>query len=96
MTQAAVTVFIDTDHMGDAIDASLLFRLGMIQVLGRELELDVKVNEDGDSVKIKIEQMVETGSAMCNGYFRVEPTSRAFPRKVTNDEDGFYDDTEEG
>lgn len=78
MTRAAVTVFIETDHEGDAVDAGILFKRALHQALGgNRLTL---TPPNWRQINITIHDAMETGLAAGNGYLWLEPTSKAFPR----------------
>jgi hypothetical protein len=79
MTRAAITVFIETDHEGDQVDAGFLFKLALHRALnGNQLSITPR---NWKPINITIHDVMETGMAAGNGYLWIEPTSKAFPRK---------------
>jgi hypothetical protein len=81
MTRAAITVFIETDHEGDALDAGILFKMALHRAFNGKLS--IKLPAWDKPISIAIHDVMETGMAAGNGYLWVEPTSKAFPREVT-------------
>lgn len=79
MTRAAVTVFIETDHEGDAADAAQLFRIALHRAIGGNTLTIQPPN--WKTINITIHDAMETGMAAGNGYLWLEPTSKAFPRR---------------
>ena len=84
MTRAAVTVFIETDHEGDQIDAGILFKRALFSALGGN-KLSIHP-PNWKLVNIAIHEVMETGMAAGNGYLWMEPTSKAFPRPDNQEE----------
>lgn len=82
MTRAAVTVFIETDHEGDARDAAEVFRQALRQNLGDSTYMS---HPRMGEITVIIHDVMEAGVAAGNGYLWMEPTSKAFPRKEHRD-----------
>jgi hypothetical protein len=85
MTRAAITIFIETDHEGDQVDAGNLFRIALHNALGGNHLSITPAN--WKPVNIIIHDVMETGMAAGNGYLWLEPTSKAFPRKSSEEEE---------
>lgn len=78
MTRASVTVFIETSHEGDAVDAAIIFGQALRQLTGGKLEF---ASAHLGTIDITIHDSMETGMALGNGYLWAAPTSKAFPRQ---------------
>lgn len=84
MTRAAVTVFIETDHEGDAVDSAFLFKMALRGAVGESLSIHPP--RWPEPINITIHDAMETGMAAGNGYLWTEPTSKAFPRPETEED----------
>jgi len=81
VTRAAVTVFIETDHEGDAIDSGILFKMALRQALGgNTMQVVPNRLRNAEPITITVHESMETGMAAGNGYLWLEATRKAFPR----------------
>lgn len=85
MTRAAVTVFIETDHEGDAVDAGNLFRIALHRAIGG-VRLVIDPPNWDKPINITIHDVMESGMAAGNGYLWLEPTGKAFPKQIEETE----------
>jgi hypothetical protein len=88
MTRAAVTVFIETDHEGDAIDVGILFKMALRQAIdGNTMQIVPNRLRNAEPITITVHESMETGMAAGNGYLWLEPTSKAFPRPENQEDE---------